>query len=133
MIQPFLVFNDWGLLVLRVILGLVLVAHGLPKLKGLGKTSNRMAGDEFRLSGFWALVAGLLEFVGGLLIIFGFLTQIVSFLIAVEFLVILLILQRKVGFSDKEKNLLILAIALLLVVMAGGRFAIDEYFSFILY
>ncbi len=133
MIQPFLVFNDWGLLLVRVVLGVVLIVHGLPKLRDLKGTGSWMAKQGFRPGGFWAFIVGVLETVGGGMIVVGILTQVVAALVAIQFIVIFLTVKRKATFDDKEKDLFILASALLLITMAGGDLSLDNYWGILLY
>ena len=133
MIQPLFVFGDYGVLILRVALGIILVAHGLPKLRDLKSTGEWMGSVGFKPGAFWALVVGLVEAVGGVMIIFGVLTQIVSAFVAIQFVVIFLTVKRKASFEDKEKDLLILAGALLLLVSTSGAYSVDEALGWIFY
>ena len=135
MVQFLFVFGDWGLLVLRVALGLILISHGFPKLRHFGGTVKMMREMRFWPPAFWAAVAGLTEFMGGLFLAAGFLTQTAAALVALQFLVILVKLkfwERKV-FSEWEYDLLILAAALLLVTAGSGRFGLDDFWGVIIY
>jgi putative oxidoreductase len=68
---------DLGLLVLRVLVGLVLAAHGAQKLfgwfggPGMQGFSGWMASMGLRPAWFWGLLGGLGEFGGGLLLALG--------------------------------------------------------------
>jgi len=70
---------DLGLLVVRVVVGLVMAAHGAQKLFGwFGGHGLAGVGGFFEQLGFrpgrlFALAAGLSEFVGGLLLVVGLL------------------------------------------------------------
>lgn len=133
MIQPLLVFGDWGILIARVILGLVLVIHGWPKIKNLKGTAEWM-GQMFKPGILWATVVALIEFVGGLLLIFGFLTQIVAALVAIEFVVIILRVKWSKGFvGGYEFDLLILATAIFLATVGGGIFNLDDFLGLMFY
>jgi putative oxidoreductase len=133
MIQFLFAFHGWGLLVLRVILGVIMIKHGLPKLRHLEGTSESFHGMGFRPARFWALVAGAVEVFGGLLLLAGFFTQIAAFVIAVQFLVVIVFVNLRDGFSEWEYDLLILGSALMLVVSGAGMYSVDEMFRFILY
>jgi putative oxidoreductase len=133
MIQPLLVFSDWGILALRVVLGLILVVHGWPKIKNLKGTAEWM-GQMFKPPMFWAAAVALTEFVGGLFLVFGLLTQVVAFLIAIQFIVIILRMNLKKGFvGGYEFDLLILAAALLLLTVGGGSYSLDSFFGLLFY
>lgn len=133
MIQFLIPFADWGFLALRVALGLLLVPHGVSKLKDVKGTGAWFASVGFKPGVFWAAVVGLLETLGGLALALGLLTQIISGLLALQFIVILLTLKRKASFKEREYDIFILAAAFFFVVAGGGEFSLDEYFALILY
>ena len=134
MIQPLWVFSDWGLLVLRVVLGVILVVHGWPKLRGLKQTAVAFGGMGFKPGMFWATIIMLLEFFGGLLLILGFFTQVVAFFVAIEFVVILLKVKRKAPLvGGFELDLLIFAAALALLTLGAGRISLDSVFGLVLF
>lgn len=69
-------YQDFGLFVLRVGIGIVYLFHGFPKIFGgperwetLGQSSQHL-GISF-LPVFWGFLGSASEFFGGLLIIFG--------------------------------------------------------------
>ncbi|MGC9602895.1 MAG: DoxX family protein [Minisyncoccia bacterium] len=133
MIQPFLVFGDLGIAILRVILALILIAHGWPKIKDIKGTAAWM-GQTFKPGFFWATVVALTEFVGGIFLLFGFLAQLVALLVAVEFLVIVFTVKRGKGFvGGNEFELLILAAALALLTLGSGHYGLDYYWGVLLY
>ena len=78
---------DTGLLLLRLVVGLLMVGHGAQKLfgwhrgYGLRGTGDYLASLGYRPGLLFALVAGLCEFVGGALLALGLATPIASALI----------------------------------------------------
>ncbi|TSA44547.1 DoxX family protein [bacterium] len=133
MIQPFLVFGDWGIFVLRVVLGLILVVHGWPKIKDIKNTAGWM-GQTFKPGILWAAVVSLAEFIGGLLLILGLLTQLIALIVAVEFLIILFVMKRWKGFvGGYEFDFIILASALALLTLSGGHLSLDSFFGILIY
>src|SRR3989344_6451101 len=129
MIQPLLVFSDWGILALRLALGLILVVHGWPKIKNLRGTAGNFETMGFKPGIFWGTIVALLEFVGGLFVLAGLFTQLVSLFVALEFLIILLKLKRGSSFAGGyEFDLLILASALSLAMLGSGAFSLDQFF-----
>lgn len=127
MIQPLFVFYDWGLLALRVVLGVVMVAHGFPKLKNLKATGGGFAAMGFKPGVFWAVVVGVVEFVGGLMLIAGFLTQLAALFVFLQFLVVIFKVKRGKGFTwGYEFDLLIAAAALLLMTTGGGLWSVEQ-------
>jgi len=73
---------DIGLLVLRVLVGLVLAAHGAQKLfgwfggPGMKGFTGGMARMGLKPAPFWGLLGGLGEFGGGLLLALGLLNPL---------------------------------------------------------
>lgn len=134
MVQPLFVFSEWALLVLRVVMGAILIAHGFPKLKDLRGTGGSFAGMGFKPGMFWTTVVAILEFVGGIFLIVGFLTQVVGLLLAIQFIVIILKLKRRSGLvGGFEFDLLLAASALALATLGGGYYSLDDALGFIVY
>ncbi len=124
-------YSDWALAFLRIVLGLLFVFHGWPKIKNLRATAENFSNMGFRPGVFWGpLVAGV-EFFGGLALILGIWTPIVAALLTVQFLVIIVwkIWRGEWSFSNLELDLLILAVALLLLTMGAGALSLDSLFS----
>ena len=134
MINYLLIYSDWGILALRVILGVILMAHGWPKIKNIRGTALWLGPIGFRPAMFWAAVVSLLEFVGGALLIVGFFTQVVSALVALQFLVIIFKINAKKGLvGGYEFDLLISVAALALLTLSGGAISIDNITGLRLY
>jgi putative oxidoreductase len=134
MVQPLLVFSNWAILILRVVVGVVLMRHGLPKLKDLKGTGRWLESVGFKPGGFWAFVAGVVEFGGGLALVLGALTQFVAVIVALQFVVILLKFKKEKMFAkESELDWLILAAALAIATLGGGIFSLDNYFGLIVY
>lgn len=134
MLQPLFAFSDYSLLILRMALGIILIAHGFPKLKDLHGTAAWFAKAGFRPATFWTFVVALIEFFGGIAFLVGFFTQIIALLIVVQFIVAILKVKLVKGLVDGyEFDLLILTTALLLATMGGGVYSADGYWGWILY
>jgi len=122
MIPILLVFSDWGILILRVFLGGILIRRGFPKIKNL--KTFRTGGKIFALS----------EFFGGLMMLFGFLTQIAAFLLAIQFLIFAFKTRGKSERTNEDEfNWLILASLILFVVLGSGMYGVDRFFRFLIY
>jgi putative oxidoreductase len=134
MIQFFLVFSEWALLALRIILGLILIAHGWPKIKDLKKTAGYFAKTGFKPGSVWGTIVAVVEFVGGIFLVLGLFTQVIAFLAFIQFLVILLIVKRNAVFKgEAEFDLLILVGLLVLLTMGGGALSLDHNLDILLY
>ena len=89
--------EDYGLLALRIALGIIFIYHGYPKIK-----NPKMMEQVFGNSTF-PVVLGLFEFVSGLFILFGFLIQ---FAVIVTSIVMLGALYYKRGDFGSGKEIL---------------------------
>jgi putative oxidoreductase len=92
---------DVGLLVLRLVLGTIFVAHGAQKLLGAfgGPRPKSTAGLHGQLGikppYLMAVVAGLAEFVGGILVAVGFLTPLATLILLAAMVVAVLTVHLK--------------------------------------
>lgn len=75
-------YYDLGLLIIRVVVGLIMAGHGAQKLfgwfegPGLAGIKGWLASTGMRPAGFWAFMAGLSEFGGGLIFALGLLSPL---------------------------------------------------------
>ncbi|MEM0382256.1 MAG: DoxX family protein [Nitrososphaerota archaeon] len=145
-------YSDVAFLILRIALGFMMVVHGFPKLFGPARPQMRSGMAQLGIPQTLFDLVGLLEFLGGIFLIAGFLTRIVAILFALEMVgTIALYLSvlgkftpppemlsqmvansRRVmrgfvsGVGGWELDLLILAVALLLLITGAGALAIDS-------
>src|SRR5258707_2249926 len=95
---------DYGLLVLRLTVGLTLAAHGVQKLFGwFGGPGPEVAGQGLAMLGFHpgrrhALMAGWVETLGGLLLALGFFTPVAAAVVFSVMLVAGVSAHAKKGF-----------------------------------
>jgi len=126
---------EFGLLVIRVALGLTLAAHGAQKLFGwFGGGGVAGTGGFFEQMGFrpgkvMAVVAGLGEALGGLGIAFGLLTPFAAALVIAVMSVAIVSVHLEKGFfttnGGYEFPLLNAAVAFGLVFIGPGSLSFD--------
>lgn len=127
---------DKGLLIFRIVLGLIFIIHGAGKLFNFGPAASGMVSFTGFLSGIgvpfptvMAWIAALVQFFGGIFLIVGFMTRISSSLIAFEMLVAVWLTFEK-GFSSMnggyEYALALMVFAIALMMCGPGRFSIDR-------
>lgn len=124
-------YPDLGLLILRIGLGIVFIAHGWMKIRNPSQWAQNMG-----LAPIFGILVSIGEFFGGLGILFGFLTQIA----ALGPLLVMLGALRYHIFVWKHKfiNLeddsweypFFLAVAALAIALLGaGEYSIDAWLS----
>lgn len=123
--------RDFALLVLRIVLGAVFVAHGYRRWfqTGMAETANQFAQwgvPQPRLS---AYLAGSVELIGGSLLIIGLLTTLVAGALALLAAAAAYFVHLGNGFFAEAGGVeypVVLAVSLLIVVVFGaGRASLD--------
>ena len=126
-----------ALLILRVGVGIVFLAHGIKHLASRAKTTAWFGSIGFRAPGFQWLAMTVTEIAVGLLLVIGFLTGLAAAGVVATMLVAFVTVHRRAGFFitafmkegiDVEgyEYVLTLAIAALAIAIAGpGDFSID--------
>jgi len=122
-----LAFKLYAPLILRLVLGIIFIVHGYPKLfKDFAGTVGWFDSVGIKPAKFWVLIVGITEFFGGIALIIGFATQLAAALIAINMVGAIVLVKRKMGFvNGYEFDLALLAMALALVFSGSGFYAID--------
>lgn len=125
---------DEGLLVVRIVLGLIFVLHGTQKLfgwfggYGIKGTGQWLESIGVKPGSFFAFLAGAGELVGGLLVAAGWYSNVGSWLIILIMVVAIFTVHIKNGFFNSsngyEFNLLILAVAVGLLLTGPGSYVL---------
>lgn len=131
---------DVALLILRLIVGLYLAAHGAqklfgwfngPGLKGAEGFIGGMLG--FRPASFWAPALAIAETGGGLLFVFGFLSPLGALgIIASQLTATMIVHWAKGPFNTEggyEQTLTNLGVAVAVALAGPGRYSVDRLFG----
>lgn len=124
--------RDAALLVARLVLGVVLVAHGWQKVAtyGVGGTAESFTAMGVPLAPVAAVFAAVVELAGGALLLVGAATVIVGVLVVVDMLGAALLVHIGAGVfvTDGGWELVgvIGAAALALAAVGSGRFSVDH-------
>ena len=114
-------------LILRLIVGIIFLTHGFPKLKNLDKTKDFiMTLRWFKPVTLWAIILGTTEFFGGLFILMGFMTKLVAGLLLIPMFIAVSyhVFVWNNSFKDYELDLLLIA-SLIALLMLNGEFSVD--------
>jgi putative oxidoreductase len=125
-----------GLLIIRLVIGLLFVGHGAQKLFGwFGGYGLKGTGGWFESIGMkpgvtMALFAGLAEFIGGILFALGFLTPLAGIMIAGTMVMAIVKVHAPNGLwatsNGYEYNLTLLAVSIGIALAGPGQYAIDS-------
>lgn len=124
--------RDVALLVARIVLGVVLVAHGAQKFftNGIDGTATGFEGMGIPLPTVSAAVVATVELVGGALLLLGLGTAVVSLLVVLIMVVAALLVHVGNGIfvidGGWELVGVIAAAALALAAVGPGRFSVDH-------
>ena len=122
--------SDAALLILRLVLGVIMIYHGIPKAMDFGGTVAGFEGMGIPLPALAAAVATIAELVGGILMLLGIATDIAGLLFAIDMLGAILFVHAKNGFSvakgGVEWPLALLAMALAVALAGPGRYAVGS-------
>lgn len=125
---------DLGLAILRVVVGVIFIAHGAPKIfGGMEGTAGFFGSLGIPLPIVAAWMVSLLEFLGGIALIAGFLVTPIALLLTTHMLIGILLVHAANGFyvvgpeaqGGVEFNLLLGASLLMLVFGGPGLAALD--------
>lgn len=124
--------HGWVLMVLRVIVGVVFLAHGYQKIGyGSGQVANFFGSVNIPMPLFFAYVITYLELVGGAMLILGLLTHLLSKLFAIEMIIAFLTVHMSKGIfvSDGGFEFVAVIFGAVLVLMAfgPGKLALDDW------
>jgi len=129
----------YGILLLRLVLGLTVAGHGAQKLLGwFGGPGPQgvggfMASLRFRTPFLTGLLLGTSELAGGALLATGLLVPFAALLVTVVMANAIVLVHRRNGFWNSDNGLefplLVWAGAVALAAVGGGRFSLDAAFG----
>lgn len=124
-------------LLLRIIVGLIFIFHGIPKVQNMGFFTEFVGSLGFPVPVVFAIIVTFLETMGALLLFIGFGVRWVALLMAIEMTVTTALVKfPQYGFvasdlpagAGAEFDLLILVAAVALVILGSGQLSMDKNF-----
>ena len=129
---------DLATLILRLALGVIMVSHGIPKIKKrevLGKKWN----DHYGVPKATIWLTGILQIVGGLALLVGLFTSLTSLVLTLDMLAALFICifnsHHREPFNSVtpvkgwDVNLLLVASLIAVLLLGGGKWSLDALLS----
>lgn len=122
-----------GLLIVRLILGFVIFAHGAQKVLGVwgGNGLEGTVGwmSSMGIPAFMAYLSAFTEFIGGILMMLGLITRPVALAVCINMLVAVLTVHLKNGFLGQggmEFALTLALLALAILIAGPGKYSLDQ-------
>jgi putative oxidoreductase len=125
--------NAWGLLLVRLAIGIPMIIHGAGKLFGIGPAAlpitdlaGLLASKGLPAVSLLAWLVAIVEFGGGFLLVIGLLTRYAALAVAIDMLVATVVVHLPMGYSESELTLVFFLTALSLVVSGAGEISIEQ-------
>ncbi len=115
-----------ALLALRVVLGIIMVAHGYPKVTNIPKTMGML--HSLSIPQWMAYLTAAAEFGGGILLILGLLTRLAALAILIDLIVAIDKVHWKNGLQGPmgtQFPMAVATIAFALIFLGGGTISLD--------
>lgn len=125
-------FQDIGLLLIRIGLGIMFILHGYPKMFGGPETwveigtATQYLGIDFAPM-FFGFMAGVTEFFGGIFLLLGlFFSPSVFFLLVVMIVATISHIGASDGFASYSHSIQMAIVFLGLFFIGPGKFSLDN-------
>ena len=122
-------------LVVRVIVGIIMTAHGLQKLTEIGPANfggQLLAGLGVPWPVFFGYVVTFTELIGGILLIVGLLSRLAALVLTIDLVVAISLVKVNVGLiapqgsgAGAELDLALIAGFLVILLAGPGRLSLD--------
>ena len=129
--------DSWGLLGLRLVTGMIFIAHGLPKFgfmadSGIESTAAWLGGLGVPFPTLSAILVASSETIGGMMLIVGFMTRIAAATQVFAMLIAVFLVHWSnglMGSGGYQWALLMTAAAFALMMDGAGRYSVDRIMS----
>jgi putative oxidoreductase len=114
----------YGPLPIRILAGILFIAHGIPKLSDPAMTQGFFG--NIGLPPELAIPIGLLEVIGGFALLVGVVTRIASILFIIQMIGATILAKSSEGFvGGFELELLLISVAISLLLTGPGKISIE--------
>ncbi|WP_280771531.1 DoxX family protein [Salipaludibacillus daqingensis] len=119
--------GEIGLFLIRIVVGMTFLLHGLDKYQsGLGNVADYFA--SLGLPGYLAYIIAVIEFIGGIALIVGYGTRVVGVVFAIVMLGAIITVKLPEGFiGGYELDALLLATSIHLAISGSSFLSLEQY------
>ncbi len=118
--------RNLGLFILRILFGMGIAYHGFSKMGAMPEFIEGVAQLGFPVPTLFAWAAVLSEFLGGIMVAAGIFTRIGAFSVGATMFVAAFVRHAEDPFSQKEKALAYLVVAVFIILAGAGRYSLDR-------
>lgn len=117
--------KDWGLLSLRIAVGIPFIIHGMAKLMDIAGTTGFFA--SIGLSSIFVYVVGILEVLAGLMIVLGLWAAIGGWIVAIIMAGAYLIIKNKMPFfGGWELDMVFFFSGIAVALLGSGKYSLKK-------
>lgn len=114
--------NKWGKILLRIVIGLVFLMHGMQHFGHVDQTS--MFFNHLGLSAFFVYLVSAIEVAGGIAFILGIFTRIFAFLFAIIMIFAVFLTNRELHLSSYELEFVLFAVSVFFTTVGSGHLSL---------
>jgi putative oxidoreductase len=128
-------FVNFGIMFLRISIGIMMIVHGLPKMAG-GEEKWKALGSSVKYFGieggyvYFGMFAGIIEVIGGFLLAIGLVNTIATILLLLPMLVAVVLKANTDGSFIAIAHPLKTAFVFIALFITGpGKYSVDNYLN----
>lgn len=122
-------FSHFGLLILRLTFGWLMMRHGYSKMENYEEFSGQFY-DFMGLGKAFSLQLTIFaEFFCSLFLMIGLFTRFVTIPLLITMIVALFVIHANDEINDKELAIIYFGVYVTLLLKGGGKFSLDYFFS----
>lgn len=121
-------YQEWGFLIGRIILGIIMIAHGFPKLLNMQNSIQMF--ESLGLPSFLAYAAAIIESVAGITLLLGAFVTTSAILLGLTMIGAIVLVQFQNGLiGGYEFPLTLLGLSVILALTGSRKWALSSLWT----